>query len=159
VRRLRGAGSWCLSATGIGFSVILSRQGMQHSSRSACRPPRTRMIGPCRVSTFRTNQIDRGGCLLYPGKRWCPPGRLTVTDQHSSLRSGQSLNLNPAEGFRLAGLTLTRHQTEVHSRSPVRSSPCPVAPGRNGNPWASPPSFTPRRYQQRMSERGQVNGH
>jgi hypothetical protein len=48
--------------------------------------------------------------------------------------------------------------SRVHSRSPVRSSPLPVAPGRNGNPWASPPGFTPRRYQRRMPEWGQASG-
>ena len=65
-----------------------------------------------------------------PRGRWCPPGRLTVTDRHPPLHSGQSLN--PAGVFRLAGLTLTRHQTEVHSRSPVRSSPCLWLPDGTG---------------------------
>jgi hypothetical protein len=49
--------------------------------------------------------------------------------------------------------------SRVHSRSPVRSSPLPVAPGWNRSPWASPPGFTPRRYQRRMPKRGRALGH
>jgi len=49
--------------------------------------------------------------------------------------------------------------SRVHSRSPVRSSPLPVAPGWNGSPWASPPGFTPRRYQRRMPKWGRALGH
>jgi hypothetical protein len=48
--------------------------------------------------------------------------------------------------------------SRVHSRSPVRSSPLPVAPGWNGSPWAFPPGFTPRRYRRRMPEWGQASG-
>ena len=49
--------------------------------------------------------------------------------------------------------------SRVHSRSPVRSSPLPVTPGWNGSPWASPPGFTPRRYQRRMPKWGRALGH
>jgi len=62
--------------------------------------------------------------------------------------------------------------SRVHSRSPVRSSPLPVAPGWTGSPsplpvapgwtgspWASPPGFTPRRYQRRMPKWGRALGH
>jgi hypothetical protein len=48
--------------------------------------------------------------------------------------------------------------SRVHSRSPVRSSPLPVAPGWNGSPSALPPGFTPRRYQRRMPKWGQASG-
>ena len=48
--------------------------------------------------------------------------------------------------------------SRVHSRSPVRSSPLPVASGWNGSPWALPPGFTPRRYRRRMPEWGQASG-
>jgi hypothetical protein len=37
--------------------------------------------------------------------------------------------------------------------------PSPVTIGWNNSPWAWTPSFTPRRYQQRMSRWGQVSGH
>jgi len=79
---------------------------------------------------FRTSQIRPGWVPPVPRGRWCPPGRLTVTDRHPPLPSGQSLH--PAGIFRLAGPTLTRHQTEVHSRSPVRSSPCLWLPDGTG---------------------------
>jgi hypothetical protein len=49
--------------------------------------------------------------------------------------------------------------SRVHSRSPVRSSPLPVAPGWNGSPWAFPPGFTPRRYRRRMPEWGSRHRH
>jgi len=56
------------------------------------------------------------------------------------------------------GPSVTRHHRgfTVFTRP---AFPLPVTPGWDGNPWASPPSFTPRRCQRRRSRWGQALEH
>jgi hypothetical protein len=57
-----------------------------------------------------------------------------------------------------SGPSVTRHHRgfTVFTRP---AFPLPVTPGWDGSPWASPPSFTPRRCQRRMSRWGQALEH
>src|SRR3954447_22522508 len=54
---------------------------------------------------------------------------------------------------------MTRHQPRVHSRSPARPSPSPVAPGRNEDPSAYTPGSAPRSHPQRTPGRGPAFEH
>ena len=65
---------------------------------------------------------DRGGCPLYPGDGGVLPAGGSLSGRHPPLRCGQSLH--PAGAFRLAGPKRDEASSRVHSRSPVRSSPC-----------------------------------
>jgi hypothetical protein len=52
--------------------------------------------------------------------------------------------LTPRSDIPSAGPQITRHQRRF-TRFTRPAFPSPVAPGWNGRPWASPPSFEPRR--------------
>ena len=65
---------------------------------------------------------DRGGCPLYPGDGGVLPAGGSLSGRHLPLPCGQSLH--PAGAFRLAGPKRDEASSRVHSRSPVRSSPC-----------------------------------
>jgi hypothetical protein len=95
------------------------------------------------------------GALYAPGRR-CPPGR----------RESTARRLPPRSGLPCAPLP---HPTGggLFSRGVIEGSlvfarpafPLPVAPGWNGNSWASPWSFAPRRCQRRTSRWRRVIGH
>jgi hypothetical protein len=73
---------------------------------------------------------DRGGCPLYPGDGGVLPAGGSLSGRHPPLRCGQSLH--PAGAFRLAGPKRDEASSRVHSRSPVRSSPCLWPPDGTG---------------------------
>jgi len=83
-----------------------------------------------------------------PRGRWC------------SRRLAQNPQPPPAASQRPppSGPSVTRHHRgfTVFTRP---AFPLPVTPGWDGSPWASPPSFTPRRCQRRMSRWGQALEH
>ena len=111
---------------------------------------------PDGVSTFRTHEIRPGWVPPIPRDGGALPAGDAIPSRRLPLPSGQSLHpaaTSHRRGSRLRGinggsLTFTR---------PV--FPSPVAPGWNGSPWASPPSFAPRRYRRRTSGRGQAIEH
>ena len=72
-------------------------------------------------------RYDRVGCPLYPGDGGALPIGGSQSDRHPPLHNGQSLH--PAGAFRLAGPKRDEASSRVHSRSPVRSSPCLWPPG------------------------------
>ena len=121
-----------LSATGIRFSGHpFPAEGLGH--------PHGRLTGrrahdrtPTGFPRSTRSRSDREGCPCTPRaavltRAPAPlgdgPGRQKIPGRRLSLHSGQPLH--PAQASHPAGLTITRHQTEVHSRSPVRSAPCP----------------------------------
>ena len=99
---------------------------------------------------------DRDGCPLYSGG--AVPTRPSQAIR-PSLAASQRPTPVPRCCFHLPRAWDNGASSRVHSRSPVRSSPLPVAPGWTGSPWASPPGFTPRRYQRRMPKWGRALGH
>ena len=139
-----------LSATGIRFSVILFPPG-SWALLTVGLPD----LGPDPdgVSTFRTHELRPGWVPPIPRGRRCSPDRLRVLQSAPALSSDQSL---PPLQRPICGVSDDEASSGVHSRSPVRSSPLPVTPGWNESPWASPPSFTPRRYRRRMSKWGRA---
>jgi hypothetical protein len=77
-----------------------------------------------------------------------------VLGRRLPLPNGQSLH--PAGASHRAEPQITRHQRRF-KRFTRPVFPSPVAPGWNGRPWASTPSFEPRRYQRRTSGWGQAS--
>ncbi len=102
--------------------------GVPHGQPADHGPHRGRTLSGFPRST--PVRRDRGGCLLYPGDGDVLPVGGSLTDRHPPLHRGQSLH--PAEVFRLAGLKRVEASSEVHSRSPVRSSPCLWLPDGSG---------------------------
>jgi hypothetical protein len=124
-----------LSATGIGFLGILSRRGVTPLLRSAYRTTRLAVTfypDHGRVSAFRTLEQrpvwvpsePRGHAVLHgrghaPGRRVLPlPGA----------RPYHPVLIPSTRAFHYEA------SSRVHSRSPARSSPSPVAPGWIGCP-------------------------
>jgi len=126
--------SCCLSATGIGFSVILSRQGMKRSSRSACRPPCTRTIGPCR-GFHVPHQSDTTGVGAS-----CTPGTVVSSRSAHGHRPAPAASQRPVPAPRWNLPSGRANTDEASNRGSLTFTrpvfPLPVAPGRNGNPWA-----------------------
>ncbi len=89
---------------------------------------------------------DRIGCPLYPETSGVHPtgrARLTVAACRP-LPAARSYH--PGHSSRLPGAENDEASSRVHSRSPVRSSPRPVAPpDGTGAPWAPSSSFAPHR--------------
>ena len=98
---------------------------------------------------------------IRPG--WVPPlprdgGALPADDgdPRPAPAASHGQSLHPAGTTHRRGSTMTRHHrgfTRVHPSG----LPLACAPGWNESPWASPPSFAPRRYQRRTSERGRAS--
>ena len=136
--------------TGIRFLVILSRQGVEPSSRSA---DQTDGLDPDGVSTFHTHETRPGWVPSRPRDGGALPtgGESPVGTRRFSTASPQPLHCTPSRGAQHNGAS-----SRIHGCSPVRSFPLPVTPGWRGSPWASPRSFAPRRYQRRTSGRGRA---
>ena len=88
-------------------------------------------------------RYGRGGCPLYPEASGVPTTGSHCRSPLAAPSSGQALS--PRCSSRLPGLEITRHHQGVHSRSPVRPSPRPVAPPDGTGalrllPWASHPN-------------------
>ena len=101
-----------------------------HGQRTRRRCRRPDLNG---VAVFRTSQTRPGWVPPIPRDRRCSLAGVGSTDQRLPHPSGRSCTL-------LEHPTCRAHDYEassgVHSRSPVRSSPSPVASGWNGRPWA-----------------------
>lgn len=118
--------------------VILSRQGVGPSSRSAYRTT----IGPDPdgVSMFHTREIRPGWVPPMPRGRRCSPGLIPRFSRRLPLPNGQSLN--PAHPTHQQGLGMTRCQRRfTQFTRPV--FPLPVAPRWNRSPWAFPRASDP----------------
>lgn len=131
--------SRCLSAAGIRFSVIRFPPG-GWASLTVGLPGKARTLTGLPRST-RTS-CDRAGCLLYP-----EDGDAHPTDLHSpagACRFPAASPYTPLLHPIWRGRLFTRHQRRF-TRFTRPVFPSPVAPGWNGRPWASTPSFEPRR--------------
>ncbi len=90
----------------------------------------------------------------------CTPGTMVLTRPPyvrrpaSAVSQRQSLTSARYRFPSTRTFKMTRHQPRVHSRSPARPSPSPVAPGRNEDPSAYTPGSAPRSYPQRTPGRG-----
>ena len=144
-----------LSATGIRFLGILSRRGIAPLLRSAYRTDSART--PTGFPRSTHTRYGRGGCPLYPGAS----GVLT-TGSHSPVAACR-LCQRPGPITQVFVPSSRARNNEassgVHSRSPVRPSPRPVAPPDGTGalrllPWASHPKRTSRRF----APQGRVNG-
>jgi hypothetical protein len=127
----------------------LSHEFSNHVCRQARDPP---VADDCctRRVPHHTTMIDDQDPDASP---------LTVHELVRSLRPAPAASqrpvLHPAPTSHLRGLpSRSIVEDSVSFTRPV--FPLPVAPGWNGSPWASSPSFAPRRYQQRTSERGRA---
>jgi hypothetical protein len=121
--------SRCLTAAGVrflGHPVPARGLGLPRSRLTAQSPERTPSGFP------RSTQLryDRDGRPLYPGDGGVLPVGGSLSDRHPPLLSGQSLH--SAEDFRLAEPKRDEASPRVHSRSPVRSSPCLWPPDGSG---------------------------
>jgi hypothetical protein len=123
---------------------------LRSAYRACCQGP-----DPNGVVTFRTHEMRPGRVPSIPRELWCPHGRHGIVGRHLPLRNGQSLDPGPT--IHKPGLRLTRHHRGFTAFT-LPAFPSPVVPGWNGSPWASPPSFTPRRCRRRMSRWGQALG-
>ena len=112
-----------LSATGIrfpGHPTLAGGLGLPYG-RLTRTPPACGT--PSRFPRSTRTRYDRGGCLLYPGGGGAHPA-----DKKSPTGACRFPAASPYTPLQLPiqqGSRITRHQTEVHSRSPVRSAPCP----------------------------------
>jgi hypothetical protein len=93
-------------------------------------------------------RYGRDGCPLYPGE--CGVHTADTGSPAAAPRLSTEKSLDPGTSIHHPGLRLTRHQRGF-TRFTRPAFSLPVIPGWNGNPWAFPLSFTPRRYQRRMS--------
>ena len=83
---------------------------------------------------------DRDGCLLYP-----EDGDAHPATEKSSAGACRFSTASPYPRHHIPSAGASNEaSTEVHAIHPS-GFPLPVAPGWNGSPWASPPSFAPRR--------------
>src|SRR3954453_3794930 len=100
----------------------------------------------------------RSGRPLYPGDDGAHPAALRST---AGIRRFPTAvpDLGPVPLPSPQTFKMTRHQPRVHSRSPARPSPSPVAPGRNEDPSAYTPGSAPRSYPHRTPGRGPAFEH
>ena len=125
-----------LSAAGIRFLGILSRPGIPPLLRSAYRAADSG-TDPSGVSVFRTRETRPGpGALCTPGTT--VPARLRVNPAAAACRLATARSLPPRCHDPSRDVFLTRHQQGFTGVRPSRPFPSPVAPGRNGDPWALP---------------------
>jgi hypothetical protein len=101
----------------------------------------------------------RNGRPLYPGDDGAHPAAVRSTSGIRRFPAAQSLTSARYCFPSTRTFKMTRHQPRVHSRSPARPSPSPVAPGRNEDPSAYTPGSAPRSYPQRTPGRGPAFEH
>ena len=126
-----------------------ARRGVGLSSRSAYRPAGRTSTG---LPLSARTSCGRGGCLRYPEDGGAPPGRGTCSA--GACRSTAASPYHPAPTFPSTRGCVLRGISRRFRFFTRSACPSPVAPGWVGRPWASPPSFVPRRYQQRTSRAG-----
>ena len=146
------AGRWSMSRC----PVVAIRAGMVHIA--ICARPTRPIPGPEPrvVPTFHMCKTRPGRVLSHvPGLR-CSHGRTNAPDRRTPLRSGQPCT--PVTASIHPRLTLTRRYDDSLALTlAVFPSPTPTDGSQNAS--ASSLSFTPRRHQRRMSERGQAYEH
>jgi hypothetical protein len=126
--------SCCLSATGIRFLGVLFPP-RNSASLTVGLPPHRRCDGPDGFSTFHTHELRPGRVPAIPRKRRCPRDRRIVLGRRLPILNGPLLVI-PINTTDL-GSCRDEASPLVHSRSPFRSSPHLLPPGRNGHSWAS----------------------
>lgn len=151
--------SWCsrrLSARRhwlVGSSCPAEELSLPHGQPTS-RP--VDRLDPDGVSTFHTHEQRPGWVPSRPRGRRCPPR----PPPNRRPPPAVSQRHGPCTPVLLAPTGAQRNEasSRVHCCSPVRSSPSPVVPGCNRDPWASPRGFAPRRYQRRTPGWGQAMG-
>ena len=127
--------SCCLSAAGICFLGILSRQGIRPPLRSAYRAHG--VPDPDGVSMFRTRETRPGpGALCTPGT--AVPAQSRVNPVTAACRLATAGPCHPGHRNPSRDVFLTRHQQGFTGVHPTPAFPSPVVPGRNRDPWALP---------------------
>jgi hypothetical protein len=119
------------------------------------RPTLPHAQGPNGVSTFRTNEIrpGRASSLLRDG------GAHTA-DRNSPAATCRFPTASPLPRYYPSISEAADDEAFEDSLTFTRPVfPSPVVPGWNRNPWASPSSFEPRRYQRRTLRWGQAIEH
>ena len=100
-------------------------------------PRRDGSADPSGVSMFRTRETRPGpGALYTPGT--AVPARPRVRPVTAACRLATAGPCHPGATTRPGMFSLTRHQQGFTGVRPSRPFPSPVAPGRNGDPWAFP---------------------
>ena len=130
-----------LSATGIRFLGILSRRGIPPLLRSAYRTDSART--PTGFPRSTHTRHGRGGCPLYPEASGVP-----ATGPHCPVAACRPFQRpGPITQVFVPSSRVRNNEASsgVHSRSPVRPSPRPVAPPDGTGalrllPWASHPN-------------------
>jgi hypothetical protein len=138
--------------TGICFLGLPAPAG---AVRLPCGRPTESVSDPIGVATLPAREIRPGwvlSILRECGAHTAGAGNPAAAGRLATAHPWTRVLLPPPQAWHNGA------SSRVHWRSPVRSSPLPVAPGRNRNPWALPPGFTPRRYQRRMPKWGQASG-
>ena len=118
--------SRCLSAAGIRFLGILSRQGLPPLLRSAYRA--TSSADPDRVSVFRTHETQLGWAPSIPPGQRCSHDRCEVHGRRLPLHSGQPLS--PRSRYPPRGVRVN----ETSSRVLIRPSSLPLTCGPGTEP-------------------------
>ena len=146
--------SCCLSAAGIRFLGILSRQGIPPPLRSAYRAASSG-TDPDGVSMFRTRETRLGqGALCTPGTA-VPTATGESPGRRLPLRNGQPL---PPRTATRPGTYNSRGISKGSLAFTPPSLPLTCDPGRNGLLGLSPELRTPPgRTRQRTSGRGQAS--
>jgi hypothetical protein len=102
-----------------------------------------------RSTLTRTN---RGGRLFYRGSDGCPFALLRRSRRLLQVLTPALAPTSPIQPFAVTWVNAA--SSKIHSHSPVRSSPGPVATFRLAATSGFIPRFGPRRYQQRPEESG-----
>jgi len=128
--------------------------GLPHGRLTGHRHRRRTPTGLSRCTRMR---CGRGGCPLYPED--CGAHTAGRVSPAAARRFSAASPCTPDPNHPInRGSRVTRHHrgfTTVHPSG----LPLTCNPRMEHGSLGSPPSFTPRRYQQRMSEWGRAHGH
>ncbi len=132
--------SRCLSAAGLRFPVILSRQGFRPSYD---RPTGAKAPDHDGVSVFRTREIRPEWAPSLPRDRRCSCGPPEVLAR----RLPPSCGTGPAPRRcrHLSGAAVHEASARVHAIRPPGLPLTCDPPDDTGSPWALPPGFAPAR--------------
>src|SRR6266511_3712610 len=142
--------SCCLSATGVRFLGVLFPP-RNSASLTVGLPPTSNVMDLTGLPRSTRMRYARVGCQLYPGSGGVP----TTVDPSSVAARRFSTACSSSSPPPRPDLGSCRNEASplVHSRSPFRSSPHLLPPGRSGRPWASlwasHPAITDRARQRR----------
>jgi hypothetical protein len=132
--------SWCLSATGVRFLVILSHWGSGPPLRTAYRHPQPQAPDPNGVSTFHTHEPRPGWAPSIPRGQRCSHDRLALPGRRLPHLNGNVPG--PRSSIHHPRRDITRHHRRF---THVRPSglPQPVALRWSRSPWAFPEASHP----------------